>query len=119
MKIEDFGTLQMTRTNVAHTGTSKLTDIAGQSYTSLTSAAEKGQANTLKSFDQFLVEAMSSMNQQQIDVTNLQEQVITDPDSLDIHDVTIAMSKARMSLNLAQSVIDRLISGWSEITTTR
>ena len=59
------------------------------------------------------------MNQQQLDATRLQEQVITDPDSLDIHDVTIAMSKARMSLNLAQSVIDRLISGWNEISTTR
>ncbi|MCQ2578997.1 MAG: flagellar hook-basal body complex protein FliE [Treponema sp.] len=119
MKIEDFGTLQMTRTNVAHTGTAKLSDIAGQPYASIPSSAENGQAKALKSFDQFLVEAMSSMNQQQIDVTNLQEKVITDPDSLDIHDVTIAMSKARMSLNLAQSVIDRLISGWNEITTTR
>lgn len=119
MIIEDYGTLQMTRTNVAHTGTAKLSDIGGQSYTSIPSSAENGQGKALKSFDQFLVEAMSSMNQQQIDVTNLQEKVITDPESLDIHDVTIAMSKARMSLNLAQNVIDRLISGWNEITTTR
>ncbi|UKI52838.1 MAG: hypothetical protein L6V86_06740 [Treponema sp.] len=29
------------------------------------------------------------------------------------------MSKARMSLNLANSIIDRIVSGWSEITTTR
>lgn len=119
MKIEDFGTLQMTRTNPAHTGTSKLTDIAGSPLNKIPSAAENGQAKAIKSFDQYLVEAMSSMNQQQLDVTRLQEQVITDPDSLDIHDVTIAMSKARMSLNLAQSVIDRLISGWNEISTTR
>ena len=53
------------------------------------------------------------------DIADLQQKVITDPDSVDLHDVTIAMSKARMSLNLAQSVIDRLVQGWSEITTTR
>ena len=65
------------------------------------------------------MEAVNTVNSQQIDVTNLQEKMITNPDDVDIHDVTIAMSKARMSLNLAQSVIDRLITGWNEITTTR
>ena len=59
------------------------------------------------------------MNEQQLDVNRMQEKLITDPDSLDIHDVTIAMAKARMSLNLAQTVIDRIVQGWSEITTTR
>ena len=62
---------------------------------------------------------MNTVNTQQADVSKIQEKLITDPDSVDIHDVTIAMSKARMSLNLAQNVIDRLVSGWNEITTTR
>ena len=34
-------------------------------------------------------------------------------------DEKIAMSKARMSLNLAQNVIDRITTSWNEITTTR
>ena len=55
----------------------------------------------------------------QLDVTAVQEKLITDPDDVDIHDVTIAMAKARQSLNLAQTVIDRLVTGWNEITTTR
>ena len=63
--------------------------------------------------------AFISMNQQQVDVSKLSERLITDPDSLDIHDVTIAMSKARMSLNLAQTVIDRLVTGWNEISNSR
>ena len=62
---------------------------------------------------------MNTVNNQQLEVSNIQEKLITDPDSIDVHDVTIAMSKARMSLNLAQTVIDRLVSGWNEITTTR
>ena len=65
------------------------------------------------------MEAVNSVNSQQLEVSNLQEKIITNPDDVDIHDVTIAMSKARMSLNLAQTVIDRLVSGWNEITTTR
>jgi flagellar hook-basal body complex protein FliE len=52
-------------------------------------------------------------------VSQLQEQVITNPDSVDIHDVTIAMSKARMSLELTQNVINTLVTSWNEITTTR
>ena len=59
------------------------------------------------------------MNNQQIEVNELQQKVVTDPESVDLHDVTIAVAKARMSLNLANSVIDRIVSGWSEITTTR
>ena len=53
------------------------------------------------------------------DTSAVQEKLITDPDDVDIHDVTIAMAKARQSLNLAQTVIDRLVTGWNEITTTR
>ena len=65
------------------------------------------------------MEAVNSVNAQQNQVSKLQEKIITNPDDVDIHDVTIAMSKARMSLNLAQTVIDRLVTGWNEITTTR
>ncbi|MBO4547356.1 MAG: flagellar hook-basal body complex protein FliE, partial [Treponema sp.] len=46
-------------------------------------------------------------------------QILTDPDSVDIHDVTTAMAKAQMSMTLAKTVVDRVITGWNEITTTR
>lgn len=119
MKIPEFGTLQMTRTDAAHTGASKLSDIAGAPFNSIPSYADKGAAETRRSFGEYLLDAVSEMNSQQMDVAGLQEKIITEPESVDIHDVTIAMSKARMSLNLAQTVIDRLVTGWNEITTTR
>jgi flagellar hook-basal body complex protein FliE len=59
------------------------------------------------------------MNNQQLDVGRVQEKLITDPDSVDIHDVTTAMAKAQMSLSLAQTVIDRLVTGWNELSTNR
>ena len=57
-------------------------------------------------------------NKQMASAANV-EKLIIDPDSVDIHDVTTAMAKAQMSLSLAQTVIDRLLTGWSEIQTTR
>ena len=83
------------------------------------SAAENGLEKTKKSFDDYVMEAFSKMNDQQMDVAALQEKVITEPDSVDIHDVTIAMAKAQMSMTLAKTVVDRVVTGWNEITTTR
>ena len=117
MKIPEFGTLQMTRTDAAHYGTGNVVSLTqNPDKTGLLHTNKK--AGTV-SFADYLVDAMNTVNTQQMDVTKLQEQVITDPDSVDVADVTIAMQKARMSLNLAQTVIDRIVSGWSEITTTR
>ena len=107
--------VQMTRTNPAHVGTAKLTPIVpGQDNTN-----QVQNEKNFGSFESYLVKAVSEMNNQQLNVNKVQEQLITDPDSVDIHDVTTAMAKAQMSLSLAQTVIDRLVSGWSELSTNR
>ncbi len=130
MKIPEFGSLQMNRTDSQHFGNKKIqsltynipgnTPVSGvKGVDSKTQAASITPAGNTKSFQDYLMEAVNTVNSQQLDVTSLQEKIITNPDEVDIHDVTIAMSKARMSLNLAQTVIDRLVTGWNEITTTR
>ena len=130
MKIQDFGTLQMTRTDKAHFGQTKIQPLTqnapGMSpiqaihrADKTTQAASIQPANQSKSFQSYLLDALESVNTQQLDVNKVQEKLITEPDDVNVADVTIAMAKARMSLNLAQSVIDRLVTGWNEITTTR
>ena len=130
MKIQEFGTLQMVRTDKAHFGQGKiqaLTENApGLSPIQKVQRAEKNTeaasiqpAGQSKSFQSYLLDALESVNTQQLDVNTVQEKLITDPDDVNVADVTIAMAKARMSLNLAQTVIDRLVTGWNEITTTR
>ncbi len=105
---------EMLRTNPAHSGTSPLTKIIpGQNIQTSSETRKPG------AFEAFLLEAVNGVNEQQLDVSRVQEKLITDPDSVDIHDVTTAMAKAQMSLTLAQTVIDRLVTGWSEIQTTR
>ena len=130
MKIQDFGTLQMTRTDKAHFGQSRIQPLTqnapGMSPIQKIQRAEKNTeaasiqpAGQSKTFQSYLLDALESVNNQQLDVNKVQEKLITDPDDVNVADVTIAMAKARMSLNLAQTVIDRLVSGWNEITTTR
>ena len=102
MKIAEFGTLQMVHTDAQHYGAGRSVNNSGS-----------------LSFKEYLLQGLDTVSSQQNDVSKIQEQLITDPDSVDVHDVTIAMQKARMSLNLAQTVIDRLVTDWNEITTTR
>lgn len=117
MKIPEFGSLQMTRTNPSHAGTAPLTNLTGDN--SVNASSKNVVSGAKNSFEGYLLDAVGQMNQQQIDVSNVQQQLITDPDSVDIHDVTTAMAKAQMSLSLAQTVTDRLITGWNEITSVR
>ncbi len=107
-----MNSLELMRTDVAHIGTSPL---AGE-HVNKNSRQDESSKGV---FESYLLEAVEKMNQQQLDVSNMQQQIVMDPDSIDIHDVTTAMAKAQMSLNLAQTVIDRVISGWNELSTNR
>ena len=130
MKIQDFNTFQLTRTHEAHYGQSKIQPLTqnapGMSPIEKIHRAEKNTeaasiqpAGQSKTFQSYLLDALESVNTQQLDVNKVQEKLITNPDDVNVADVTIAMAKARMSLNLAHTVIDRLVTGWNEITTTR
>ena len=130
MKIQDFNTFQLTRTHEAHYGQGKIQpltqNVPGMSPIEKIHRAEKNTeaasiqpAGQSKTFQSYLLDALESVNTQQLDVNKVQEKLITNPDDVNVADVTIAMAKARMSLNLAQTVIDRLVTGWNEITTTR
>jgi flagellar hook-basal body complex protein FliE len=94
-----------------------------QSLTSnvLTSAVPKDSEALKKggSFEEYLLNALSMVNDAQNKSSGIAEQLITDPDSVDIHDVTTAMAEAKMTLDIAQAVIDRMLTAWGEITTTR
>lgn len=87
-----------------------------KSNTDLIDLAEN---KTLNSFSQTLLKAFDDMNAKQVAVQDLEKQLVVDPESVDPHDATIAMAKASMTLKIAQSVIDRVIKSWNDITNTR
>lgn len=110
-----IGSLELNRTHPAHLGTKPLGVTEGFSEIKPGAVARTGK----DSFESYLLEAVETLNGQQTAVDKIEEKLITDPDSVDIHDVTIAMAKAQMSLSLAQTVIDRVITGWTNLSQTR
>ena len=115
MKINEMPVLQMQGfENIKNTN-----PLSTAPHVNILSAAEENQRLKEKSFGDYLAESFAAMNKQKNDLTAIERQLITDPDSVDIHDVTTAMAKARMSMDLAKTVLDRVVSGWNEITTTR
>lgn len=110
-----IGNFEMIRTNTAHISSSPVR----ASGVLETVRKDTGVAEVRGNFENYLLEAMDYVNGKQVASTDVAQQLIIDPDSVDIHDVTIAMAEASMSLSIAQNVIDRVITSWSEITTTR
>ncbi len=107
-----FGNLELNRTSAGHLGTSALTGFK---------PAETQKSGEVKKagFEDYILQAFNEMNGQQLKVSQLNEQIVTDPDSVDIHDVTTSMAKAKMSMDLAQTVIERLVKGWTDLSQNR
>lgn len=66
-------------------------------------------------FSEMVVDALNGANNAEMESSNLMQQMITDPDSVNVHDVTIAMAKAEMSVSLTKSVIDGAVKAYKEI----
>lgn len=98
-----------------------LIDVKRTNPLHLNSDGKSGALNGEKgvSFEEMILEALNGVSQDQMESSNLMEQMVTKPDSVDTHDVTIAMAKADMSLNVTKAVIDRAVSAYKEITSLR
>lgn len=91
----------------------------GSALAALGNAVGADAAVRAGSFEEAMLKALDDVNAQQVESSTLSQQMVTDPDSLDPHDVTIAMAKANLSLNIARTVLDRVVRGWKEIITAR
>lgn len=67
-------------------------------------------------FGNLMAEAIGRVSDQQLEATNLFERMLTHPDEVEAHDVTIAMSRAEMSLNLTKAIVDRAVKAYNDIT---
>ena len=113
-----IGNFELIRTHSAHLGSSEIvSSITGQALNKDNNVEGKKKANS--TFQNYLLDAVDYVNGKQHATSEVTQKLITDPDSVDVHDVTTAMAEANLSLNFAQNVIDRLLKGWTEITTTR
>jgi flagellar hook-basal body complex protein FliE len=70
-------------------------------------------------FGRMLINSLNEVNNMQKEHADLTVQSITNPDSVDPHDVTIAAAKANLSLSITKNVLDRVIQAYKEITNIR
>jgi flagellar hook-basal body complex protein FliE len=73
----------------------------------------------VKSFGQLLSDSFGKVNNQQLESDRLTQQLITEPESVSIHNVMLAAQKAELSLSLAKSITDRMIRAYQEIVNLR
>jgi len=70
-------------------------------------------------FGELFARAFNQVNEFQHNSMELGQQLITDPESVDIHDVTIAMAEANLSLSMTKTIVDRAMRAYKEIISTR
>jgi len=68
-----------------------------------------------QAFGQLLFNALNNVNSSQLTGMELTQRMITDPESVDVHDVTIALAEANLALSMTKSIVDRAISAYREI----
>ncbi|MBN1836230.1 MAG: flagellar hook-basal body complex protein FliE [Spirochaetales bacterium] len=70
-------------------------------------------------FGRALAAALGQVNDLQTRSMDMAQAMITDPDSVDIHDVTIALAEANLSLSMTKAIMDRAIRAYQEIINVR
>jgi flagellar hook-basal body complex protein FliE len=71
------------------------------------------------SFEVAMLQALDKVSGAQQQVSALEKEAIINPDSVDIHDITIAQAEASMSLNITRNILSRLVQGWRDLINTR
>jgi flagellar hook-basal body complex protein FliE len=70
-------------------------------------------------FGKLFFDALNNVNDLQHTTMDLSESMLTDPDSVDIHDVTVAIAEANLALSMTKAIMDKAIRAYQEVINTR
>lgn len=71
------------------------------------------------SFADMLNSAMAKTNDLQVDAEGLMKKMVTEPESVDIHQVMIATQKAEIALGVTKAVRDGALNAYRELMNLR
>jgi flagellar hook-basal body complex protein FliE len=91
----------------------------GPSPASRAVAFPQGQETPTASFGQLFVNAFERVNESLLRSQALSQQIITDPDSVDVHDLSIAMAEANLAISMTKNIVDRAVRAYREVTAVR
>ncbi len=97
--------VKLARTNPAH--------IAG------IGEAPAKTGGTEQAFGDLLLSALNQVNDAQANAVDLTQQMITDPESVNVHDVTIALAEANLAISMTKAIVDRALAAYREIINVR
>jgi flagellar hook-basal body complex protein FliE len=83
------------------------------------SPGAQGAADPESGFGRLFFDALNNVNNLQHTTMDLTETMLTDPDSVDIHDVTVAIAEANLALSMTKAIMDRAIRAYQEVINTR
>ena len=72
-----------------------------------------------ESFGQLLLNAFNNVNDIQNKTKVITEKMITEPDTVNVHDVMISVAEANLALSMTKSIVDRALRAYREIISIR
>ena len=70
-------------------------------------------------FGDLLLGALGSVNDSQLKAMDLSQKMVTDPKSVNVEDVTIALADANLALSMTKAIVDRALAAYREIINIR
>ena len=108
--------VKLARTNPRHLGgIGEPAAVAGAAFPGTAGAASSVE----QKFGDLLMGALGSVNDSQVTAMNLSQKMITDPTSVNVEDVTIAMADANLALSMTKAIVDRALAAYREIINIR
>ena len=71
------------------------------------------------SFQRNILQALDQVSGAQNKASQLAQEAIINPGSVDVHDITIAQATAAMSLDISRNILSRLVQSWRDLINTR
>ena len=91
----------------------------GSKITGMSKKIGAGAVTRSGTFEEAMLGALDKVSAYQQFASSLHEAALIDPDSVDVHDITIAQARASMSLNITRNVLSRLVQSWRDLINTR
>ncbi|MDR2900249.1 MAG: flagellar hook-basal body complex protein FliE [Treponema sp.] len=119
LSVRDLPMMQANNMKTFVRGEKNTNIITGEAINELGNTIGADAANKAGSFDDAMLQALDMVSQLQQEPSNLIQQSITEPGSVDVHDITNAQAQASLALNISRTVLDRIVQGWNQIINTR
>jgi flagellar hook-basal body complex protein FliE len=91
----------------------------GESVIGLEKITGAGAVTRAGAFEEVMLRSLDQVSSLDVFASDLAQRAITEPDSVDAHDITIAQAKASMALDISRDILSRLVQGWKDIINTR